>query len=206
MPEAMPQPKSDEFAQALYDRVLPVLKASQGAAFVLFTSFKIMQLFEQQLSELEEFKVLMQGETSKRELLASFINTPNAVLLGTMSFWEGVDVPGDALRCVVIDKLPFESPFDPVIKARLAKMQEEGENPFMNYQVPRAVTTLRQGAGRLIRSAQDKGVLMVCDNRLRTTHYGRVFLNSLPRMRRTNDEAKICAFLERLVASAGSND
>lgn len=206
VPEAMPQPKSDEFAQALYDRVLPVLKASQGAAFVLFTSFKIMQLFEQQLSELEEFKVLMQGETSKRELLASFINTPNAVLLGTMSFWEGVDVPGDALRCVVIDKLPFESPFDPVIKARLAKMQEEGDNPFMNYQVPRAVTTLRQGAGRLIRSAQDKGVLMVCDNRLRTTHYGRVFLNSLPRMRRTNDEAKICAFLERLVASAGSND
>ena len=171
VPEAMPQPKSDEFAQALYDRVLPVLKASQGAAFVLFTSFKIMQLFEQQLSELEEFKVLMQGETSKRELLASFINTPNAVLLGTMSFWEGVDVPGDALRCVVIDKLPFESPFDPVIKARLAKMQEEGDNPFMNYQVPRAVTTLRQGAGRLIRSAQDKGVLMVCDNRLRTTHY-----------------------------------
>ena len=206
VPEAMPQPKSDEFAQALYDRVLPVLKASQGAAFVLFTSFKIMQLFEQQLSELEEFKVLMQGETSKRELLASFINTPNAVLLGTMSFWEGVDVPGDALRCVVIDKLPFESPFDPVIKARLAKMQEEGDNPFMNYQVPRAVTTLRQGAGRLIRSAQDKGVLMVCDNRLRTTHYGRVFLNSLPRMRRTNDEAKICAFLERLVASAVSND
>ena len=206
VPEAMPQPKSDEFAQALYNRVLPVLKASQGAAFVLFTSFKIMQLFEQQLSELEEFKVLMQGETSKRELLASFVNTPNAVLLGTMSFWEGVDVPGDALRCVVIDKLPFESPFDPVIKARLAKMQEEGDNPFMNYQVPRAVTTLRQGAGRLIRSAQDKGVLMVCDNRLRTTHYGRVFLNSLPRMRRTNDEAKICAFLKRLVASAGSDD
>ncbi len=202
VPEAMPPPKSDEFASALYDRVLPVLRASEGAAFVLFTSFRIMKLFEQQLTELEEFKVLTQGETSKRELLNSFVNTPNSVLLGTMSFWEGVDVPGDALRCVVIDKLPFESPFDPVIKARLAKMQEDGDNPFMNYQVPRAVITLRQGAGRLIRSAQDKGVLMVCDTRLRTTHYGKVFLNSLPHMRRTHDELKICAFLERLAISS----
>lgn len=205
VPEAMPQPKSDDFASALFERVLPVLRASKGAAFVLFTSFKIMQLFEQQLSQLDEFKVLMQGETSKRELITSFVNASNAVLLGTMSFWEGVDVPGDALRCVVIDKLPFESPFDPVIKARLAKMQDEGDKPFINYQVPRAVITLRQGAGRLIRSSQDKGVLMVCDTRLRTTHYGKIFLNSLPRMRRTHDEAKICAFLERLVANANSD-
>jgi len=115
-----------------------------------------------------------------------------------MSFWEGVDVPGDALRCVVIDKLPFESPFDPVIKARLKAMDEAGDNPFFNYQVPRAVTTLRQGAGRLIRSTSDKGVLMICDPRLRTTGYGRTFLNSLPKMRRTNNREKVCAFLERL--------
>ena len=201
VPEAMPQPKSEEFASVLYERVLPILRASKGGAFVLFTSFKIMQSFEEQLSELDEFTVLMQGETSKGELLKSFTSSPNAVLLGTMSFWEGVDVPGDALRCVVIDKLPFESPFDPVIKARLAKMQDDGENPFMNYQVPRAVITLRQGAGRLIRSSQDKGLLMVCDTRLRNTHYGQIFLNSLPRMRRTNNEEKICAFLERLVLS-----
>ena len=153
-----------------------------------------MQQFEERLSEYE-FVILMQGETSKRELLKEFVQKPNAVLLGTMSFWEGVDVPGDALRCVVIDKLPFESPFDPVIKARLAAMEEAGDNPFMNYQVPRAVTTLRQGAGRLIRSSQDKGVLMICDTRLRSTRYGRTFLNSLPRMRRTNNGDKVCAFL-----------
>jgi len=108
-----------------------------------------------------------------------------------MSFWEGVDVPGEALRCVIIDKLPFESPFEPVLKARLNAMQEAGDNPFMNYQVPRAVITLRQGAGRLIRSSQDKGVLMICDARLRRTHYGKIFLNSLPRMRRTSDSSKV---------------
>jgi len=201
VPEGMPSPKSMEFDAALYQRVLPVLRASKGAAFVLFTSFRVMQLFEQRLSELDEFDVLMQGQTSKRELLANFKTAKSAVLLGTMSFWEGVDMPGDALRCVVIDKLPFESPFDPVIKARLNKMQEEGDNPFMSYQVPRAVITLRQGMGRLIRSSQDKGVLMLCDNRLRTTHYGSVFLNSLPRMRRTNDEQKVCAFLQRLASN-----
>lgn len=157
----------------------------------------MMQQFEEKLSE-HEFVILTQGETSKRELLKKFTQHDNPVLLGTMSFWEGVDVPGDALRCVVIDKLPFESPFDPVIKARLKAMEEMGENPFINYQVPRAVTTLRQGAGRLIRSNEDKGVLMICDSRLRTTRYGRTFLNSLPRMRRSNNRDKVCAFLTRL--------
>jgi len=201
VPEGMPAPKEDGFTEALFNEVYPVLKASQGGAFVLFTSFRIMQQFEERLeeaSEPDEFKLLMQGDTSKRELLSEFEQNSNSVLLGTMSFWEGVDVPGDALRCVIIDKLPFESPFDPVIKARLNAMQEAGENPFMNYQVPRAVITLRQGAGRLIRSTKDKGVLMICDSRLRTTHYGRTFLNSLPRMRRTNDKSKITAFLQRI--------
>jgi len=197
VPEGLPQPKDERFNQVLFEEVLPVLEASKGAAFVLFTSFRMMQQFEENLSE-KGFEVFTQGETSKRELLKSFTSKPNSVLLGTMSFWEGVDVPGDALRCVVIDKLPFESPFDPVIKARLKAMEEAGDNPFMNYQVPRAVTTLRQGAGRLIRSADDKGVLMICDTRLRTTHYGRTFLNSLPKMRRTKSQEKICAFLERL--------
>lgn len=197
VPEGLPQPKDENFNQALFDEVLPVLQASKGGAFVLFTSFRMMQEFEEKLEEYD-FNVLTQGETSKRELLSEFASKPNCVLLGTMSFWEGVDVPGDALRCVVIDKLPFESPFDPVIKARLEAMEEAGENPFMNYQVPRAVTTLRQGAGRLIRSSSDKGVLMICDTRLRGTRYGRIFLNSLPRMRRTNNRDKVCAFLNRL--------
>ena len=197
VPEGMPLPKEEGFVDALFDQVLPILQASKGAAFVLFTSFRIMQQFEEKLADYE-FNILTQGDTSKREMLKEFVEKPNSVLLGTMSFWEGVDVPGDALRCVIIDKLPFESPFDPVIKARLNAMQDSGGNPFMNYQVPRAVITLRQGAGRLIRSSQDKGVLMICDGRLRTTHYGRVFLNSLPKMRRSNNLEKVSAFLTRL--------
>lgn len=204
VPKSMPQPKDDYFSEALFDEVLPVLQASQGSAFVLFTSFRIMQQFEERLSEYD-FTIFTQGDTSKREMLKGFVEKPNSVLLGTMSFWEGVDVPGDALRLVIIDKLPFESPFDPVIKARLKTMQDSGDNPFMNYQVPRAVITLRQGAGRLIRSNQDKGVLMICDPRIRTTHYGRVFLNSLPNMRRSSDRDKVSAFLNRL-AIANSQD
>lgn len=208
VPEGLPAPKDDSFADVFFERVFPVVDASEGATFVLFTSFRLMQHFEQRLKEAVEegraqhFEVLMQGDTSKRELIRAFTEKPRSVLLGTMSFWEGVDVPGDDLKCVVIDKLPFESPFDPVIKARLKSIQELGSNPFMSYQVPRAVITLRQGAGRLIRSASDKGVLMICDSRLRTTHYGKVFLNSLPMMRKTTSEEKICAFLKRL--SSGS--
>jgi len=197
VPEGLPEPKDDGFTKALFDEVLPVLEASKGRAFVLFTSFRIMQQFEERLADYE-FNILMQGETNKRDLLQAFVSTPNSVLLGTMSFWEGVDVPGDSLSCVIIDKLPFESPFEPVLKARLNAMQDAGENPFMNYQVPRAVTTLRQGAGRLIRSQDDRGVLMICDARLRRTHYGKIFLNSLPAMRRTNDQYKVCGFLKSI--------
>ena len=199
VPEGLPAPKEEGFTKALFDSVLPIIEASQGCAFVLFTSFKIMQEFEERLVDLDsDFSILMQGDSNKSDLLNKFVNKQKAVLLGTMSFWEGVDVPGEALRTVVIDKLPFESPFDPVIKARLNAMQEAGENPFMNYQVPRAVITLRQGAGRLIRSQQDKGVLMICDGRLRTTHYGKKFLNSLPKMRRTSNQEKVCGFLNSI--------
>ena len=203
VPEGLPEPKDEAFGQALFNEVLPVLEASQGGAFVLFTSFRVLQQFEERLVDSNvtgtDFTVLTQGDTSKRELLHSFVESDKPVLLGTMSFWEGVDVPGEALRCVIIDKLPFESPFEPVLKARLNAMQEAGENPFMNYQVPRAVITLRQGAGRLIRSSQDKGVLMICDARLRRTHYGKIFLNSLPRMRRTSDSSKVCGYLNSLL-------
>ena len=197
VPEGLPEPKDENFTQAFFDVVLPILQASRGRTFVLFTSFKIMQQFDELLVD-HEFNVLMQGDTNKRELLKQFIEKPMSVLLGTMSFWEGVDVPGESLSCVIIDKLPFESPFEPVLKARLNAMQDAGENPFMNYQVPRAVITLRQGAGRLIRSQQDKGVLMIADARLRGTHYGKIFLNSLPRMRRTSDGEKVEGFLRSL--------
>ena len=199
VPEGLPEPKEEGFTKALFDVVLPVLKAGQGRAFVLFTSFRVMQQIEQLLSG-QDLNIFMQGESNKRDLLSEFVEKPNSVLLGTMSFWEGVDVPGDALSCVIIDKLPFESPFEPVLKARLNSMQQSGQNPFMNYQIPRAVITLRQGAGRLIRSQQDKGVLMICDARLRRTHYGKIFLNSLPGMRRTSDPQKVCGFLESIRA------
>lgn len=204
VPEGLPSPKDDGFSQALFEVVLPVIEASKGRAFILFTSFRIMQQFETQLAGCD-FNIMMQGESSKRDLLRSFIAQPNSVLLGTMSFWEGVDVPGDSLSCVIIDKLPFESPSDPVLKARLNAMQEAGENPFMSYQVPRAVTVLRQGAGRLIRTQSDKGVLMICDARLRTTRYGQVFLNSLPPMRRTRDQQKVCGFLANIPAKNTAN-
>jgi len=198
VPEGLPEPRDDGFTKAMFDQVLPILEASKGRAFVLFTSFRIMQQFEERLVDYD-FNVLMQGETNKRDLLNEFSSKENSVLLGTMSFWEGVDVPGDSLSCVIIDKLPFESPFEPVLKARLNAMQEAGDNPFINYQVPRAVITLRQGSGRLIRSQSDKGVLMICDARLRTTHYGKVFLNSLPPMRRTADQQKVCGFLKSII-------
>lgn len=198
VPEGMPAPADDGFAQAMFDAVLPLIEASHGHAFLLFTSFKIMQLVYEQLQKHDSFNVLVQGETNKTDLLNAFMQTDNSVLLGTMSFWEGVDVAGDQLRLVVIDKLPFESPYDPVVKARLAAMQDAGENPFMQYQVPRAVITLRQGAGRLIRSQRDQGVLMLCDSRLRGTRYGKIFLNSLPAMRRTTDGSKVAGYLRKL--------
>ena len=198
VPEGLPSPKEDEFADEFYEHALPLIENSNGRAFVLFTSFRLMQAFHDRISEME-FNVLMQGDTNKRDLINNFIQQPKSVLLGTMSFWEGVDVPGEALSTVIIDKLPFESPYEPVLKARLTALEESGENPFMNYQVPRAVITLRQGAGRLIRSQQDKGVLMIGDSRLRSTHYGKIFLNSLPRMRRTSDQSKVVGFLKSLV-------
>ncbi|MEO0369800.1 MAG: ATP-dependent DNA helicase, partial [Pseudomonadota bacterium] len=165
VPDGLPDPRDQKFTEHFFASVLPVLKASQGGVFILFTSFRQLdacaQMLEEQMED-DEFTVLIQGQTTKRALLEKFSKHDNAVLLATMSFWEGVDVPGDALRCVIIDKLPFESPFDPVIKARLQAIEDAGANPFMAYQVPRAVITLRQGAGRLIRSSLDKGVLMIC--------------------------------------------
>lgn len=195
VPEGLPEPRAEEFANDLVEAVLPLLKASRGRAFMLFTSFRVMHAAEQ-LLESKGFNVLVQGSKNKADLLKLFREKDNAVLLGTMSFWEGVDVQGDDLSCVIIDKLPFESPYEPVMKARLKDIEESGGNPFFEYQIPRAVITLRQGAGRLIRSQQDKGVLVICDSRLRGSRYGKIFLESLPPMRRTHDQQKVVRFLE----------
>jgi ATP-dependent DNA helicase DinG len=144
-----------------------------------------------------EFPLLVQGTRSKSYLLQRFKQSGNAVLLGTSSFWEGVDVRGEALSCVIIDKLPFEAPNDPVLKARLKVMEQSGDNPFSKHQLPEAVISLRQGVGRLIRDSQDRGVLMICDPRLLKRSYGRVFLDSLPSMARTRDIEDVRDFFKQ---------
>jgi ATP-dependent DNA helicase DinG len=196
LPEGMPDPRDSGYPEALLKQALPLLRATFGRAFFLFTSYRVMSEVHERLESMDEFELLLQGTRTKQELLEQFASGENVVLLGTMSFWEGVDVRGKALSLVIIDKLPFESPSDPVLRARLQSIEEEGGNPFMDYQLPRAVITLRQGAGRLIRDNDDVGVLMVCDPRLKRSRYGRRFLNSLPPMLQTSDIHLVKAFIE----------
>jgi len=193
-PRGMPQPSAPEFIQALIEVVVPVLQASQGRAFLLFTSHSVLQQVAARLAPRIDYPLLVQGERPKATLLETFRAHGHAVLLGTASFWEGVDVKGEALSCVIIDKLPFAAPGDPVLKARLDAIKRRGRNPFIDYQLPAAVIALRQGAGRLIRDATDRGVLVVCDPRLLQQSYGRLFLDSLPPMRRTRDIADVQNF------------
>ncbi len=149
-----------------------------------------------------DYPLLMQGEGSRTELLERFRKLGNAVLLGSQSFWEGVDVRGEALSLVIIDRLPFSPPDDPVLAARLESINAEGRNAFMEYQLPQAVITLKQGAGRLIRDENDRGVLMICDPRLITKHYGKRIWRSLPPMRRTRDAAEVLEFYRRIAGVA----
>ena len=186
-PRGLPQPSDPEFTDKIMAFVLPVLKASQGRAFFLFTSHRALQRTAQLLDGKIDYPLLVQGTRSKAVLLDEFKQLGHAVLLATASFWEGVDVRGEALSCVIIDKLPFASPGDPVLKARLSAMEKQGRNPFFEHQLPSAIIMLRQGVGRLIRDVNDRGVLMVCDPRLLKRAYGQLFLDSLPAMRRSRD-------------------
>jgi ATP-dependent DNA helicase DinG len=185
VPENLPAPNSPDYTAAVIDAALPVIKASQGRTFLLFTSHRALSEATTRLADRVDYPLFVQGDAPRDTLLNRFRTTPNAILLGTSSFWEGVDVRGDALSCVIIDKLPFASPGDPVLKARIDIMQQRGINAFMSYQLPDAVITLKQGAGRLIRDFTDRGVLMVCDPRLISKPYGKLFLSSLPPMTRT---------------------
>jgi ATP-dependent DNA helicase DinG len=160
----------------------------------LFTSHQALAEAAQILAGAHEFPLFVQGSLPKAALLESFRHSGNGVLLGTASFWEGVDVRGPALSCVVIDKLPFASPGDPVVHARLEALRKQGQSPFLAYQLPTAVISLRQGVGRLIRDSEDRGVLVLADPRLATRSYGRLFLESLPAMRVTRDFADVQAF------------
>ncbi len=182
IPDGLPEPGSPQHTPALLASILPVLVASRGRAFLLFTAHRALQRAAQWLRGQTDFNLLVQEEAPRQVLLDRFQNEPNSLLLGAASFWEGVDVPGPALSVVVVDKLPFAAPEDPVLEATLKAVRERGENPFARVQLPRAVLTLKQGAGRLIRQAEDCGILILGDPRLRSRGYGKVFLNSLPPM------------------------
>jgi ATP-dependent DNA helicase DinG len=176
-----------------------VLKASRGRAFLLFTTLRALNHARELLADAFareglDFPLLVQGDGSKSELLDRFRRLGNAVLLGSASFWEGVDVAGDALSLVVIDKLPFAPPDDPLLAARLAKLKADGGNPFRDFQLPQAAISLKQGAGRLIRTETDHGALMICDARIAEKSYGKMLWRSLPPMRRTRSLADAVAF------------
>ena len=199
VPQGMPAPNSPGYIDAVAALALPAIKASRGRAFVLCTSLRAMKEIHSLLKEAFEregldYPLLIQGESSRSELLERFRRLGNAVLVGSQSFWEGVDVRGEALSLVVIDKLPFAPPDDPVLAARIDKMNAEGRNAFMEYQLPYAVIALKQGAGRLIRDETDRGVLMICDPRLVEKHYGRRIWQSLPPFRRTREMGEVEAF------------
>ena len=205
VPENMPEPNSVGYSAAVAAVAMQVIQASGGRAFVLCTSLRAMREIHALLKEAFEqngieYPLMMQGESSRSELLERFRKRGNAVLVGSQSFWEGVDVRGEALSCVIIDKLPFAPPDDPVLAARIDKMNEEGKNAFMEYQLPYAVITLKQGAGRLIRDEADSGVLMICDPRLISKPYGRRIWQSLPPFKRTRFLADVQAFFERITS------
>jgi ATP-dependent DNA helicase DinG len=199
VPENLPEPNTEGFTLAVIEAAFPVIEASGGRAFLLFTSLRAMDRgFERLVEKLRQagrdWPVFLQGTAGKNELLERFRDTPNAILVGSQSFWEGVDVKGEALSLVVIDKLPFSPPDDPVLAARIEAIAKAGGNPFMDYQVPRAVISLKQGAGRLIRDETDRGVLMICDPRLISKPYGKRIWRALPPFRRTRLESEAVAF------------
>ena len=177
---SFPEPTSHEFLPLVGDRVLEILRLSQGRALVLCTSFKGMDSLAEFFEGVLDYPVLVQGRASRNSLLRSFREETNSVLFAVASFWEGVDVVGESLSCVIIEKLPFEVPSDPVIQARIERIKDEGGKPFFDFQVPRAILTLRQGVGRLMRSVTDSGIIAIMDVRLFKKGYGRVFLKSLP--------------------------
>lgn len=195
VPRYIPSPNEKNSAGQLVDILLPMIEANKGRCFFLCTSYMMMNELARLFREQTSLPVLVQGETSKAELLSQFIDEGNALLIATSSFWEGIDVRGDTLSCVIIDKLPFTSPDDPLMKARIEDCLLQGGEPFNDIQIPEAVITLKQGVGRLIRHHQDRGAIIICDNRLVMRPYGSIFINSLPPSPRTRDINNVINFL-----------
>ncbi|MBI3899122.1 MAG: ATP-dependent DNA helicase [Gammaproteobacteria bacterium] len=204
IPRSLPEPSAPTFTAKVVEAALPVLRASRGRAFFLFTSHRALKIAAELLQGRLEHPLLVQGTMGRARLLDTFVAAGDAVLLGTGSFWEGVDVRGPALSCVIIDKFPFAAPDDPVLKARAAACAAAGGNPFMEYQLPEAVLSLKQGAGRLIRSLEDRGVLMLCDPRIYNRSYGKLFLESLPPMPQTRSLADVERFFETMTTVDGA--
>ncbi|MGZ3158377.1 MAG: ATP-dependent DNA helicase, partial [Burkholderiaceae bacterium] len=199
VPQNLPQPNSLDYTDAVVEAALPVMEAAGGRAFLLCTTIRAVNRAAELLrTEFEKrkwsFPLMVQGEAGRTELLDRFRAAGNAVLIGSQSFWEGVDVRGEALSLVIIDKLPFSPPDDPVLAARIDALEKKGKNGFMHHQLPEAIINLKQGAGRLIRDEADRGVLMICDPRLISKPYGKRIWQSLPPFKRTRDLAVVQAF------------
>jgi ATP-dependent DNA helicase DinG len=198
IPRNLPDVRDANFAARATEEIAEILKLTRGRAFCLFTSYAQMKDVHERLAGTVAFPLLLQGTAPRTALLERFRGTPGSVLLATASFWQGVDVPGSQLSCVMIDRLPFAVPSDPIVAARVRALQDDGQNAFAEYQVPKAVLSLKQGFGRLIRSRTDRGVLCILDNRIQRMQYGRIFLESLPEYTLTQDLAEVARFAEKL--------
>ncbi len=198
VPRYLPYSNQEHTLKQLAAMLLPVIEANRGRCFMLCTSYFMMKGLAEYFREHSDLNILLQGETAKAKLLEQFIRDENTVLVATSSFWEGVDVRGDALSLVIIDKLPFSSPDDPLLKARIEDCTLQGGNPFNDIQIPEAVIALKQGVGRLIRDVTDRGAVIICDGRLVNRPYGETFLKSLPQAKRTRDLNKVVEFLQQL--------
>ncbi len=198
VPQTLPDPRSPAFSAAAAREIVEILMHSRGRAFCLFTSHQQMRLIHDRVSLEVPFQTLLQGTGPRSALLDEFRATPHAVLFATSSFWQGVDVPGEQLSCVIIDKLPFAVPSDPVVEARIAAIRSDGGDPFSGYQVPQAAIALKQGFGRLIRSRTDRGVLTLLDHRITKTRYGQIFFDSLPHYAFTTQREDVERFFEHV--------
>lgn len=195
-PDHLPLPNDKRFLPEMIDAVLPIIDITKGRAFILFTSYRALNEAKELLKSKTDYPLFVQGDLPKMALIEAFKESGNGILLGTMSFWEGVDVKGDALSCVIIEKFPFASPGDPIEQAKMDLIREQGYDPFSTYQLPKAIIALKQGVGRLIRDHDDYGVLVIADTRLSKSRYGKRFLESLPPMTKTLKPERITRFFD----------